>query len=88
VNPTPEDAAGIEAEGIVEVEMVVDQGREQVVGAGRGVEVAGEMEVDPLHRNDLATTAAGGPALHPEGGAERRLAEREAGGRRLRLALA
>ena len=39
------------------------------------MEVAGEMKVHFLHRHDLGVTAAGGATLHPEAGAERRLAD-------------
>ena len=45
------------------------------MGAADGVEVAGEVQVDLLHRHDLGIAAAGGPALHAEAGAERGLAQ-------------
>ena len=48
-------------------------GGEQVVRGADGVHVAGEMEVDVLHRHDLGVAAAGGAALHAETGAERGL---------------
>ncbi len=41
------------------------------------MEVAGEMQVDLVHRHDLGEAAAGGAALHPEAGAERGLAQAE-----------
>ncbi len=41
----------------------VDGGREKIVGRGDGVNVAGEMEIEFLHRNDLAVAAAGRAAL-------------------------
>ena len=69
------DAADVDAERVAPVDVVVDQRREQVVGGGDGVEVAGEMEVDVLHRHDLRIAAAGGAALHAEAGAERGLAQ-------------
>jgi len=64
------------------------------------VDVAGEVEVHVLHRDDLCVAGAGGAALDPEHGAERRLAQAEErpladraeplrerhGGRRLSLA--
>src|SRR5690606_17291343 len=40
-------------------------------------EVAGEVEVDLLHRHDLRIAAAGRAALHPETGAERGLTQAE-----------
>jgi hypothetical protein len=57
------------------VQVVVEHGGEQVVGAGHGVQVAGEVEVDALHRRHLRPSAAGGAALHAEAGSERGLAE-------------
>ena len=71
----PGDAARIEPELVAPVEVVVDHRRQQVVGRGDGVEIAGEMEVDVLHRRHLGMAAAGGPALHAEAGAERGLAQ-------------
>ena len=52
---------------------------EQVVGRGDGVHVAGQVEVEVLHRHDLAVTAAGRAALDAEGGAHRRLADGDRG---------
>ncbi len=43
------------------------------------MEVAGEVEVDVLHRHHLRLAAACGSALHPETGAERRFTEAEQG---------
>ena len=72
---TPGDAAAVEAERVAPIDVVVDQRREQIVRGADGVEVAGEMEVDVLHRHDLRVAAAGGAALHAEARAERRLAQ-------------
>src|SRR5690606_27532421 len=44
-----------------------------------GVEIAGEVKVDVLHRNDLRMAATGRTALHAEGRAERRLAQADDG---------
>ena len=55
--------------------MVVDQRRQQIVGRGDGVEIAGEMEVHVLHRHDLRIAAAGGTALDAEVRPERGLAD-------------
>ena len=43
------------------------------------MEVAGEVEVDVLHRYHLGIAAAGGTALDAEAGAEARLAQRHDG---------
>ena len=47
----------------------VNGGGHQVVGGGDGVDVAGEMEIEFFHRDDLAVAAAGRAALDAEGGA-------------------
>ena len=52
------------------VNMVIQHGGQQVVGSADGVEVAGEVEVDVLHGNDLGITAASGAALDAEHGAQ------------------
>ena len=49
----------------------------RLLAARDRVDVAGEMEVQVLHRHDLRVAAAGRAALDPEDRAERRLAERE-----------
>ena len=71
----PGDAAGVDIELVAPIDVVVDHRREQIVGGADRVEVAGEMEVDVLHRHDLRVAAAGRAALHPEAGPERRLAD-------------
>ena len=53
----------------------VEQRGQQVVGGADRVDVAGEVEVEVLHRHDLGHAAAGGAALDAEHGAERRLAQ-------------
>src|SRR5262249_17480636 len=72
---TPGDAARIDAERVAPVDVVVDQRREQIVGRADGMDIAGEMQIDVLHRHDLRIAAAGGAALDPEAGAERGLAK-------------
>ena len=71
----PGDAARIDAEAIAPIDVVVDQRRQQIVRRGDGVEVAGEMQIDVLHRHHLGIAAAGGAALHAEGRPERGLAQ-------------
>ena len=58
-----QDAARINTKGIALLQMVVQHGTEQVVGRGDGVHVAGKVEVNVLHGNDLRIAAAGGAAL-------------------------
>ncbi len=74
-HPAPGHAPLVDAELVAPIDVVVEQGGEQVVGRADGVEVAGEVQVDLLHRNDLGVAAAGRTALHPEAGPERRLAQ-------------
>ena len=62
----PGDPPAVEAEAVAPIDVVVDQRGQQVMGRGDGVEIAGEMEVDVLHRDDLGIAAAGGAALHAE----------------------
>ena len=71
--------AAVDAEGVSPVDVVVDHRREQVVGGSDGVKVAGEMEVDLLHRQDLGVAAAGGAAFLAEAGAEARFAQADHG---------
>ena len=71
----PHDPRRIKVERIAPIEVIVDHRREQIVGRCDGVEIAGEMKVDLLHRRDLRAAAAGGAALHPETGSERRFAQ-------------
>ena len=59
------------------LEVVVDDGGEEVVGGGDGVEVAGEVEVDGFGGLDGGATAAGGAAFASEDGAHGGLAEGE-----------
>ena len=73
--PPPGHAVGVDV-GVVAVEHVpVDERGQHVVRRGDGVEVAGEVQVQVLHRHDLGQAAAGGPALDAEDRAERRLAQ-------------
>ena len=75
----PGDAARIDVELIAPIDVVVDERGEKVVRRGDGVEIAGEMQVDLLHRHDLRIAAAGGAPLHAEARAKRRLAQRDHG---------
>ncbi len=59
--------------------VVVDQRAEQVVRRRNGVNVAGKVQVDVLHRDDLCIPATGGAALNAENRAERRLPQRQHG---------
>ncbi len=71
----PHHAALVDVERVAPVDVIVEQRGEQVVGRRDGVEVAGEVQIDVLHRHDLRVTAAGRAALHAEGRTEARLAQ-------------
>ena len=75
----PESLAESEALGGMLVDVVVQQGGYHVVCGGDGVEVAGEVEVDLLHRQHLCVAAACCTALHAEAWSEGRLAEGQHG---------
>ena len=71
----PQHRVRVDAERVLVVEAVVDERAGEVVGRPDRVDVAGQVEVEVLHRDDLAVAAAGGAALDPEHGPERRLAD-------------
>ena len=73
----PGDRERVETGRVAVVEMRVDERREQVVGRGDRVQVAGEVQVQVLHRHDLRVAAAGCATLHAEDRAERCLAKAE-----------
>ena len=71
----PEDSARVDAERVLVMETVVEESAGEVVGRPDGVDVAGQVEVEVLHRDDLAVAAAGRSALDAEDRSERRLAD-------------
>src|SRR5699024_4010865 len=71
----PLDAARVQTQLVALMEMVVDQGGESVVGDLDRMEVAGEVEVDVLHRDQLGVAAVGGGARGGQDGAQGRLAQ-------------
>ena len=73
----PADRVRVEAERVAVHQMGVDHRREQVVRGADRVDVPGEVEVDPLHRDDLGAPASRAASLDPEDGAERGLAQAE-----------
>ena len=75
----PQDAVRVDAERVLVVEAVVDEGAGQVVGRTDRVHVTGQMEVEILHRDHLAVATAGRATFDPEHGAERGLADADSG---------
>ena len=74
-DPPPCDVVLVEVEGVALVEVAVEHRRQQVVGRRDGVEVAGQVQVELLHRDDLAVATTGGAALDAERRAHRGLAQ-------------
>ena len=75
----PQDPVRVDAVRVLVVEAVVDERAGQVVRRPDGVHVTGQVQVEVLHRDDLAVAATGGPALDPEHRPERRLADAHRG---------
>ena len=59
--------------------MIVDHRRQQIVGRGDGMKIAGKMQVHILHRNDLGISAACRTALDAKTGAKRGFANTDGG---------
>jgi hypothetical protein len=74
-HPPPGDAACIDPERVAVIDVIVDHGGEQIVRRSDGVKIAGEVQIDVLHRHDLCITAAGGATFHAERRAKRRFAD-------------
>ena len=72
----PCDLAHVNAERVTLLNVVVEHSCKQVVRGADGVEVAGEMQIDVFHRDNLRIAAAGSAALDTEHGAKRRFAQR------------
>ena len=75
----PEDPPRVDLEPVAVVDVVVEEGREEVVGRGHRVKVAREVEVHVVGRDEARAAAAGRPSLHPERRAEGGLAEGDTG---------
>ncbi len=71
----PGDLAGIDAQLIPLLDVVVDHGRQQVVGCRDRMHIPREMEVDIVHRDDLGIAAAGSTALDAEHRSQGRFAQ-------------
>ena len=75
----PSDAFRVDVERVAVVDVVVDEGGEEVVGRADGVEIAGEVQVDVFHRQHLCVAAARRAAFHAKDRAERGLAQGDDG---------
>ena len=72
-------AERVDPERVLVIQAVVEKGRRQVVGRPDRMDVAGQVEVEVLHRDHLAVAPAGGSALDPEDGPQRRLTDGDRG---------
>ena len=73
----PDDAAHVQAQRIAVVQVRIEHRRQQVMRARDRMEVAGEMEVDVLHRHHLRVPPARRAALNAEHRPEARLPDTE-----------
>ena len=64
--PGPGDPTRIQIQRVAMEEMVVQERRQQVMAGRHRVSVAGEMQVDLVHRDHLRLAPAGSPALDAE----------------------
>jgi hypothetical protein len=71
----PLDAPDVEPEGIVEVNVIVDESGQEIMSRSNGVEISGEVQVDVLHGHYLRPAPTGGAALHSKTRPERRLTQ-------------
>ena len=78
-HPLPHDPPRIDGQAVAVVDVIVQHRGQQVVGQFDGVEIAGEVQIDVLHRHHLGVAAPRRTALHAETGAQRRLAQADAG---------
>jgi len=73
----PGDALRVDPQRISLIDMIVQQGGQQVVRRPDSVKIAGEMQVDVLHWHNLGISAAGGTSLDAEDRAQGWLAQRD-----------
>jgi hypothetical protein len=76
-HPAPGDVVEVQPELVALVQVIVDHRRELVVCRGDGVHVAGEVQIELLHRHHLRMTPTGGPALDAQRRPHRRLPDRD-----------
>ena len=74
-NAFPHNAARVDIKRIALLNMVVKHGCQKHMGRCYGMEIAGKMQVNVLHRHNLRIAAACCAALNAHAGAERRFAQ-------------
>ena len=71
--PLPHHRTGVDAQvALLVLDVVVYQGRQQVVGLFNGREIARKVQIDVFHGNHLAVSASGSTAFDAKHGAQRR----------------
>ena len=78
-NAPPQDAFRVDIQCVALINVVVQQGGQQVVCRADGMEIAREVQVDVFHRQHLRITAARRAAFNAEHGAQRRFAHGDHG---------
>ena len=73
----PGHATRIDPQGVALLDVVVEHGGQQVVGVLYGMEVAGEVQVDVLHGDELGIATTSRAALYAEDGTQGGLAQSE-----------
>ena len=69
----PHHLPGVDPQFVALLDMVVQQGCQQIIGAGNGVKIPGEMKVQILHGHHLGISSPGRPSLNAETRPQRRL---------------
>ena len=69
----PGDTPHVDVQNIALLNVVVQHGGQKVIGCADSMEVAGKVEVDVLHRDNLGVAAASRAPLDAEDGPQRRL---------------
>ena len=72
---TPQHTFRIDVQLVALVDMVIEHGGEQVIRRTDGVKVAGEVQVDVFHRQNLGIAAACRAAFNTKHRTQRRLAQ-------------
>ncbi len=75
----PVDPAGINTQVVAPVNVVIQHGREQIIGRANGMEVAGKVQINIFHGHDLRITAASGATFHTKARAQGRFAQTDRG---------
>src|SRR5699024_1734943 len=75
----PTDLHGVDVQGVAPFDVVIDQGREQIIGQTDGVHVTGEMQVQIFHGDDLRVPTTSRATLHAENRAQTGLTQADRG---------